>query len=147
MEHVFRFRLRFINILGLYHCWIGLESLLRKEVYPYAGKLFFVLLILLDNFLYWKVGNGAEFFIGIDPWVGCKWRHSLPSSMIDKLHSAGFYFLKDIACLGVSILMDQGWLNADILGFVDQEIISWNAYLALLKSSHVRLTIEVDLLL
>ena len=83
----------------------------------------------------------------MDPWVGCKWRHSLPSSMIDKLHSAGFYFLKDIACPGVSILLDQGWLKVDILGFVDnQEIIFWIIYLALLKSSHVRIYNEVDLL-
>ena len=82
----------------------------------------------------------------MDPWIGCKWRHSLPSFMTDKLHFVGFYFLKDIACPGVSILKDQGWLNADILGFVDQEIISWNTYLALLKSSHVRLTNEDYLL-
>ena len=67
--------------------------------------------------------------------------------MTDKLHYAGIYFLKDIACVGVSIVMDQGWLNVDILGFVDnQEIISWNVYLALLKSSHVRISNEADLL-
>ena len=64
--------------------------------------------------------------------------------MIDKLHYAGFYFLKDIAWLGLSILQEHGWFNASILGFVDQETIYWNAYLALLKSSHVRLTNEDD---
>ena len=57
-----------------------------------------------------------------------------------------FIFQKDIACHDVSILQKQGWLNADILGFVDQETIYWNAYLALLKSSHVRLTNEDHLL-
>ena len=66
--------------------------------------------------------------------------------MTDKLRYVGFYFLKDIACPGVSILKDQGWLNADILGFVDQEIISQNVYLALLKSSHVILSNEADML-
>ena len=57
-----------------------------------------------------------------------------------------FIFQKDIACHDVSILQKQGWLNADILGFVDQEIISWNVYLALLKYSHVILSNEANML-
>ena len=60
--------------------------------------------------------------------------------MIDKLHYAGYFVLKDIACPGASFLQDQGWLNADFFGFVDQEIIIWNTYVALLKSSHVRIS-------
>ena len=46
--------------------------------------------------------------IGMDPWVGCRWGHLLTSNLTDKLHSAGIYFLKDIGCLGVSIMRDQG---------------------------------------
>ena len=64
--------------------------------------------------------------------------------MIDKLPSAGFYALKDIACMGTVILQDQGWLNVDFFYFVDQEIIFWNNYVALLTSSHVRITTEDD---
>ena len=67
--------------------------------------------------------------------------------MTDKLHSAGIYFLKDIGFPGVSNLMEQGWLSADILGLVDdQNITCWNGYLAILKSSHIRLSNEVDVL-
>ena len=64
--------------------------------------------------------------------------------MIDKLHSAGFYALKDIACIGIVILQDQVWLTADFFDFVDQEIIIWNNYVSFLTSSHVRITTEDD---
>ena len=47
---------------------------------------------LIGDFLVWKVGNGESVRIGMDPWVGCKWRNMLPPHLIDKLHSAGIYF-------------------------------------------------------
>ena len=41
--------------------------------------------------------------------------------------------------------MEQGWLSAEVLGFVgDQEINAWNGYLSILKSSHIRLKNEDD---
>ena len=43
--------------------------------------------------------------------------------------------------------MEQGWLNADVLGIVeDQDINAWNGYLAILKSNHIRLNNEDDVL-
>ena len=67
----------------------------------------------------WRIGTGTEVRIGIDPWLGCKWRHCLPDTMIDKIHNVGFTVLKDIACLGTVLLQDQGWLHADLFGFVE----------------------------
>ena len=55
---------------------------------------------LIGNYLTWKVGNGVAVRIGFDPWVGCKWRHILPTSLIDKLHSLVFSFSKTLAVLG-----------------------------------------------
>ena len=106
--------------------WIRV-SVKKKRDISICWKVVLWSFDLIGQSLVWRVGTGAYVCIGMDPWIGCKWRHSLPSTMVDKLHYVGFYFLKDIACPGVSILQDHGWLNADILGFVDQEIISWNA--------------------
>ena len=78
---------------------------------------------LIGQSLVWKVGTGVEVCIGIDPWLGYKWRHSLPVSMIVKLHNEGYFVLRDIACMGIALLQEQGWLNADLLGFDEQEII------------------------
>ena len=64
--------------------------------------------------------------------------------MIDNLHYAGYFVLKDIAFPGTVLLQDQGWLNVDLFSFVDQEIIIWNNYVVLLTSSHVRISIEDD---
>ena len=92
----------------------------------------------------WRVGTGTKVRIGIDPWIGCKWRHTLPDPMIVKLHNASFYALKDIACIGTVILQDQVWLTVDFFDFVDQEIIIWNNYVSLLTSSHVRINTKDD---
>ena len=95
----------------------------------------------------WKIGNGNAVCIGEDLWIGCKWRHSLPSSMIEKMHLAGFFVLSDIGLHGLTELLAQQWINADFIGFSDpQEIDVWNGYLAILKSSHARLSNEDDTL-
>ena len=80
--------------------------------------------------------DGANIRIGMDPWAGCKWRHCLPSHLIDILHSTGYYVLKNVGTLTVSFLMEQGWLSSINIGLVDiLDINVWNGYLAILKSS------------
>ena len=69
----------------------------------------------------WRIGTRTEVRIGIDPWLGCKWRHFLLVSMIDKLHTIGFFVLKDIVCTGTALLQDQGWLNADHFGLMTRK--------------------------
>ena len=102
---------------------------------------------IIGNNLVWKIGIGASVCLGLDPWVGCKWRHLLPSFFIDKFHSVGVFSLKDIGVPGLIPLMEQGWLLADQLGLDDhQDAIVWNGYLSILKRSHVRLTNDNDVL-
>ena len=84
---------------------------------------------LIGNFLSWKVGSGTNVRIGLDPWVGCKWRHSLPMCLVDKLHAIGLFYLSDIGCLDLSLLNNQGWLSAELIGLTEQHNITcWNDY-------------------
>ena len=71
----------------------------------------------------------------------------LTFNLIDILHSASYFFLKDVGTLTVSYLMEQGWLSSDDLGLVENlDINAWNGYLAILKSSHIRFRNEDDVL-
>ena len=69
----------------------------------------------------WKIGTSATVRLGLDPWVGCKWRHLLPSYLIEKLHSIGVYSLKDIGVPGLTPLKEQGWISFEQLGLDDHQ--------------------------
>ena len=67
--------------------------------------------------------------------------------MIEILHSAGYFFLKDVGTATISCLMEQGWLSSVYLGLVEElDINTWNGYLAILKTSHIRFNNNEDLL-
>ena len=102
---------------------------------------------IIGDFLVWKIGNGSAVRIKLDPWIGCNWRHALHLPMLDRLHLAGLYCLSDIGIPGLTDLMAQQWLFADFIGFSDPfDIDVWNGYLTILKSSHVRISNDDDIL-
>ena len=95
---------------------------------------------IIGNNLVWKIGNGVEVHLGLNPWVGCKWRHVLPQNLIEKLHSVGVFSLQDIGIPVMSVL-EHAWLPAEYIGLFDHEDVSvWNGHLSLLKAIHVRLS-------
>ena len=49
---------------------------------------------------------------------------TLPFSMMDKLHYVVLFSLSDIGCLDFSLLNNQGWINADLIGLTDQTDIT-----------------------
>ena len=131
-----------VNILE----WIRSISKKKKNI-SICWKTVLWAFDLIGNSLVWKIGAGRDVRIGLDPWYGCKWRHTLPVPMLDRLHLAGFYCLSDIGIHGLSTLMAQQWFSAEYIGFTAPlEIDVWNGYIAILKSSHVRISIDDDAL-
>ena len=48
----------------------------------------------------------------------------------------------------MTLLLEHGWLSVDSVGLEDhQDITSWNAFVSILKSSHVRLSNDDDMLI
>ena len=65
--------------------------------------------------------------------------------MITVLHSHGLYFLNDIACPGMSLLLEQGWISSKNIGILDiHDSLIWNGYIAIIKASNIRLSNDVD---
>ena len=81
--------------------WIR-SSVKQKRRISTCWKVVLWYFDLNGNYIVWKVGNGAEVRIGMDPYIGCLWRHLLPIHLIERIHSFGFYFLKDIGCPGMN---------------------------------------------
>ena len=98
---------------------------------------------IIGNNLVSKIGNGVDVHLGMDPWVGYKWRHLLPYPLVEKLHSVGVFSLKDIG-IPVSPVMEQALLPADHFGLDFEDVSVWNGYFSILKTSHVRLSNEKD---
>ena len=103
--------------------WIRV-TVKKKRCMPICWKAVLWSFDLIGNFLSWKVGSGINVRIGLDPWVGCKWRHSLPMCLVDKLHAVGLFSLSDIGCLDLSLLNNQGWLSAEMIGLTEQHDIT-----------------------
>ena len=124
--------------------WIR-SSVKHKRSMSICWKVVLWSFDIIGNNLVWKIGNGADVRLEMDPWVGCKWRHLLPFPLVEKLHYLGVFSLKYIGAPGLTVLMEQGWLSADHLGLTDHLDVSvWNGYLSTLKASHVRLSNEDD---
>ena len=68
--------------------WIRVDVKKRKGI-SICWKAILWSFDLIGQSLVWRIGARTKVRIGIDPWLGCKWRHILPDAMIDKLHTVG----------------------------------------------------------
>ena len=119
--------------------WIR-SSVKQKRSMSICWKAILWSFDIIGNNLVQKIGNRVEVRLGLDPWVGCKWRHVLPQNLVEKLHSVGVFSLQDIG-IPVTSVLEQAWLPAEYIGLVEHEdVSSWNFSLSLLKASQVRLS-------
>ena len=96
--------LKYVYPLSLLE-WIR-SSVKHKRSMSICWKVVLRSFHIIGKNLVWKIGNGADVHLGMDPWVGYKWRHLLPYPLVEKLHSVGVFSLKDIGAPGLTVLME-----------------------------------------
>lgn len=97
--------------------------------------------------LTWRIGNGEEARIGLDPWISCGNTHLLPQSLIDFLNQKDIFLIAHIGDSQNTNVFQQAWLSGNTLGIPDRWLQEWDRYIRPLTESHVRLREELDELL
>jgi hypothetical protein len=46
---------------------------------------------IIDSWIAWKIGNGKNIRVGLDPWVGSSENYRLPEATLASLHEAGVF--------------------------------------------------------
>ena len=77
--------------------WI--KKFLKINIHPTTiiWKSVYKSLSVIKNGLAWKVGNGSQLGIGVDPWSRSQNHHILPQPLIQHLNQKGFYHFNKIA--------------------------------------------------
>lgn len=64
---------------------------------------------LLREGITWRIKEGNEVRIGMDPWVGCGNTHRLSEGLLRHLHSRGIMHIKHISDRENSTFLQQAW--------------------------------------
>lgn len=75
---------------------------------------------LVGRWLVWKVGNGEQVRIGVDPWVGYKNKFRFPYWLIEMLQDRGICTLNQAVNQVNTNIWQQGWKKVDSLGLEDK---------------------------
>ena len=63
----------------------------------------------------------------------------LPDHMVQPLRANGMFRLSQIAHPGNSSLWGQGWASTERLGFREEDVVTWEGYVANLRASYVKI--------
>eukprot|EP00253_Pinus_taeda_P011269 PITA_11269 len=94
--------------------------------------------LIRDN-LVWRIREGNNARIGLDPWTGCGGRHILPHDLVDHLSAHNIKVISQIADHDHSDIFHQAWKSANQLNLPRRWHAVWKDYRAALIESHIRI--------
>lgn len=98
---------------------------------------------LIGLWLKWKIGNGVELFVGVDPFIGDGGGYRLPTSLIKELQERQVTVLSQFF-LDRTILSSECWLTAGELNLPLQWHNCWGNYIANLSAAGIKLNSVPD---
>jgi hypothetical protein len=116
------------NLKGISNCWRALTTSLP----------------IITDWLVWKLGNGWDIRLGVDPLIGAQSFYKLSVNLVNTFHSKGIKFLAQVASLDVGVLNVFNWKSAEMLGLSGEQKEEWEIYVKGLKLSGFVLTVETD---
>lgn len=94
--------------------------------------------LIRDNLL-WRIGNGSQVRIGLDPWPGSGNAHLLPDGLVRYLNNRDIKFLAQIGDLQNSTIFTQAWITDRQWQLTDEWYSNWKGYIQALTESHIKL--------
>eukprot|EP00253_Pinus_taeda_P033090 PITA_33090 len=95
---------------------------------------------LLREGITWRIKEGNNVRIGVDPWVGCSNLHRLSDGLLRHLHNRGIMHIKHIGDSANSTFLQQAWATPRTLEIPEQWHQEWRDFTDALTQAHIRLT-------
>lgn len=91
----------------------------------------------------WKIGNGTELLVGVDPFIGDKGIYRLPRDLIAELHNRRLMVLSQFFISGRDV-PSECWRSAADLNLPLRWHMEWDRYVTKLAFSGIRLGVSPD---
>lgn len=114
---------------------------IRMPTWPRTGisivwKAILHTLPFIRSGLAWRINNGNQVRIGMDPWTGVDNMYQLPPDLIQYFQQRHIKVIAKIAEMEHSFVFEHAWLSAHNL---EQWQQSWDEYINALIEVHVRM--------
>eukprot|EP00253_Pinus_taeda_P004659 PITA_04659 len=119
--------------------WIRLPTWNSTGASSFWKAIIHSMPMIRDN-LAWRIRDGAQARISIDPSAGSGARHQLPRDLVDYLYTHDIKVFAHIADQEASDIFQRAWRSAQQLNLPLQWHQAWESYREALKESHIRIT-------
>lgn len=119
--------------------WVRLPTWNRSGISSIWKALLYSLPLIRDN-LVWRIRDGNNARIVLDPWAGSGGRHTLPQDLIAHLSASNIQVISQIADQDHSNIFHQAWKSSLDLNLPRRWHTTWGAYRDALTESHIRIS-------